>query len=239
MVVSANADLYTPFPHGMIVEDGPQSSEEGSGLHSPIFGAPFPAPHGDSSSSKLLSQPFQLIPRSYSASVNKVRYQQLDVQHAAGILATQFDYNVAPPLNVQQPPLLDTTLEIPSPTTHHQQHISYPSSFSVQPRNNQRGLDFPVHSSANSRLYPPSVQEGGQVDFRYNSPSERRLPGGQSHDQTTPRQSGNPSGRTIDGDHRSSTSTADRPELSPTNATTGSRESRKEISTVVIACRQW
>jgi len=47
MVASANGDLYTPFPRGMILEEGPQSSEEGSGLHSPVFGAPFP-PRGDS-----------------------------------------------------------------------------------------------------------------------------------------------------------------------------------------------
>ena len=49
MVASASADPYSPFhPHTMPAEDGPQSSEEGSGLHSPVsFGAPY-ATHGDS-----------------------------------------------------------------------------------------------------------------------------------------------------------------------------------------------
>lgn len=49
MVASVNGDPYTPFPQGIVIEEGPQSSEEGSGLHSPIFGAPFLPPHGDSS----------------------------------------------------------------------------------------------------------------------------------------------------------------------------------------------
>ena len=47
MVASTNADIYSPFHQPMINEDGPQSSEEGSGLHSPVFGAPYPT-HGDS-----------------------------------------------------------------------------------------------------------------------------------------------------------------------------------------------
>ncbi|EPQ56860.1 hypothetical protein GLOTRDRAFT_137358 [Gloeophyllum trabeum ATCC 11539] len=43
MVASANADLYTPFPHpGPHFDDsGPQSSEDGSGLHSPIYDSAF------------------------------------------------------------------------------------------------------------------------------------------------------------------------------------------------------
>ncbi|KAG1832399.1 hypothetical protein EV424DRAFT_1342372 [Suillus variegatus] len=48
MVISTDSDIYTPFPQSVMMEDGPQSSEDGSGLHSPIFGAQFPQPHGDS-----------------------------------------------------------------------------------------------------------------------------------------------------------------------------------------------
>ncbi|KAJ3992978.1 hypothetical protein F5050DRAFT_1578550 [Lentinula boryana] len=62
MVASINSnDLYSPFQHPM-VDDGPQSSEDGSGLHSPVFGQS-----------------------------NEIRYQdQLDIEDAAGIL--HFDY---------------------------------------------------------------------------------------------------------------------------------------------------
>ncbi|CAL1706066.1 unnamed protein product [Somion occarium] len=35
-------DLYTPFPATQIIEEGFQSSEEGSDLHSPIFEVPYP-----------------------------------------------------------------------------------------------------------------------------------------------------------------------------------------------------
>lgn len=48
MVASANSDLYTPFPQGPMREESGPSSEEGSGLHSPIFGVQYAQPHGDS-----------------------------------------------------------------------------------------------------------------------------------------------------------------------------------------------
>ena len=38
MVASSNGDIYTPFARPMtVMEEGVQSSEEGSDLHSPIF----------------------------------------------------------------------------------------------------------------------------------------------------------------------------------------------------------
>jgi hypothetical protein len=42
MVASANGELYPSFPPGMILDDGGQSSEDGSGLHSPIFPTSYP-----------------------------------------------------------------------------------------------------------------------------------------------------------------------------------------------------
>ncbi|KAK7692152.1 hypothetical protein QCA50_003771 [Cerrena zonata] len=42
MVTALHGDLYTPFPHSQIIEEGFQSSEEGSDLHSPIFEVPYP-----------------------------------------------------------------------------------------------------------------------------------------------------------------------------------------------------
>lgn len=44
MVAAANAELYTPFPPSLVIEDGIQSSEEGStsDIHSPIFEPAYP-----------------------------------------------------------------------------------------------------------------------------------------------------------------------------------------------------
>ena len=46
MVASSNGDLYTPFPHMPVIEEGVQSSEEGSDLHSPVFEASYATPDG-------------------------------------------------------------------------------------------------------------------------------------------------------------------------------------------------
>lgn len=46
MVASSNGDLYTPFPHMSGIEEGVQSSEEGSDLHSPIFEASYATQDG-------------------------------------------------------------------------------------------------------------------------------------------------------------------------------------------------
>ncbi|KAL0957013.1 hypothetical protein HGRIS_003114 [Hohenbuehelia grisea] len=210
MVASVNSDLYAPFPAAMVLEEGPQSSEEGSGLHSPVFGPPFGPLHGDSS----------------------IRYQHdhPDVQHAAVILAAQFDYT-APPLNMQQAPLLNTHLEIPNPGAHHD-HAIYPSTFSLS--RNQLGLDLPTQSTDKSRLPPLGHTSGGAVEFNF-TPSQRRLPGGQSHDPSLTRVTGNMPGMSIDGDHRVSASA---PSSERAESSAPKRESRKESSSVVIACRQ-
>ncbi|KDQ27287.1 hypothetical protein PLEOSDRAFT_1076525 [Pleurotus ostreatus PC15] len=178
MVASLNSDLYTPFPHNMILEEGPQSSEEGSGLHSPVF----------------------------------VRYQlnHPDVHHAAGILAAQFDYN-APSLAIQQPPLLNAHIEIPSSGPH--QHVTYTANFSLS----RNQLDSPIQSTTEkSRLPPPPVHGG---------------------DASLPRPTGTAPGMSLDGDHKASAPSAERTETSPASKNSP-RESRKESSTLVIACRQ-
>ena len=48
MVASAGTDLYNPFPPNLVIEDGVQSSEEGSNsdIHSPVFDVPYP-PEGE------------------------------------------------------------------------------------------------------------------------------------------------------------------------------------------------
>ncbi|GBE80437.1 hypothetical protein SCP_0301520 [Sparassis crispa] len=45
MVASADGDLYAPYAQLPVVEDGIQSSEDGSELHSPIFDGPYPSTH--------------------------------------------------------------------------------------------------------------------------------------------------------------------------------------------------
>lgn len=46
MVAAPPGDLYTSFPRGPQIEEGFQSSEEGSDLHSPIIEVPYPPPDG-------------------------------------------------------------------------------------------------------------------------------------------------------------------------------------------------
>ena len=45
MVSSVGNELYSPYPPNLAIEDGVQSSEEGStsDVHSPVFEVPFPA----------------------------------------------------------------------------------------------------------------------------------------------------------------------------------------------------
>jgi hypothetical protein len=212
MVMSGNADLYSPFPQGMALEEGPQSSEEGSGLHSPIFGAPFPSPHGNSSRH------------------NRYNQDHLDVHRAAGILSSaEFGYN--PLLNVQ-PPLLQHSLEVPDPDAHHHQ-VSYRSELTLTARN-QLGLDFTPHVPTVSRLPPPPAHSVSD-DYSFPSASDRSLSGGQSHDPAY-FPSGNPSGMPMDANNRLS-STSERVDCS-SSPQASPREQRKETSVVVIACRQ-
>lgn len=42
MVAAPTGDLYAHFPRAPVTEEGFQSSEEGSDLHSPIFEVPYP-----------------------------------------------------------------------------------------------------------------------------------------------------------------------------------------------------
>jgi len=161
-----------------------------------------------------LSHPFLFL------TANKVRYQ--DMHHSSGMIAPQYDYS----LNTEQPLILDTTLELPSSSAR---QVTFPQ-YSLPPRN-QLGLDFPPHSPH----IPPPAHAGPQLDFRY---SER---GGSSHDHSYICPAANSSSMPMESDHRSSLATSStRSDASPpADACTSARESRKEIPSVVIACRQW
>jgi hypothetical protein len=133
------------------------------------------------------------------------------------MIAPQYDY--AHSLNAQQPPMLDTALELPNSSAR---SVTFPH-YSPPPRN-QLGLDFP----ASSRYPSP--------EFRYGPSTERRLPGGPYI-----RPTGNSSSMTVESDHKSPiVPSSARSDTSPSaDASTSVRDSRKETPAVVIACRQW
>ncbi|KAF8153666.1 hypothetical protein BJ912DRAFT_1014320, partial [Pholiota molesta] len=182
MVTSPATDIYSPFQPQIMSEEGHQSSEEGSGLHSPVFGAPYPT-HGDS-------------------------FRYSDVQHNMG---AQYDYGQS---LAQQPPILH---DIELPNSSSAQRVTFSNHYSLPPRN-QLGIDFSIQPPVTSRI-PAAPQPTPHVDFRYSPPTERRLPGGPSHEH-------------------SYTRPLETLRSPAADASTSPRESRKEISSVVIACRQ-
>ncbi|KAF8557671.1 hypothetical protein OG21DRAFT_1505168 [Imleria badia] len=202
----------------MIVDDGPQSSEDGSGLHSPIFGAQF---RGDSSTSTpvITSRPF------LHTHVNKVRYHpdHLDVHNAAGILASQFDSNYNLALSVPPPPqqhLLDPSLDLHPPHQHYSHEYR-----------NHLGLDLSPHAYPNARLPPPP----SQLNLPYHT--GRRFPPDPRDPSYPSPQS--PSAPVLpDSDQRSPPTKRD-PAPSQTTATPAQpTPPRREGSNLVIACRQ-
>lgn len=135
---------------------------------------------------------------------------------------------------MQQPPLLDTPQEQTSPSHSYSSHFHSTRDHFAN--------DFPVqHHSHSSRLSPPHHISASN-EFRYTPASERRLPGGVAHDHSYPRQVTH-SPVLLSNGHRKPPPVSppsdhqDDPPDSPT--ATGSQSPQKEISNVVIACRQW
>ncbi|OJA20523.1 hypothetical protein AZE42_01595 [Rhizopogon vesiculosus] len=226
MVISTDSDIYTPFPQGIMMEDGPQSSEDGSGLHSPIFSAHFPQPHGDS-----------------------IRYHQdqLDIQHAAGILASQFDYSnisIATPHHHHHHHLLETPLDLhpnPNPNPHHHH---YHSDYSL-PSRNHLGLDIPPHAYPNTRLPPPPAH-GSAINLSYQGPPHRRYSAEDLHHHSYSSGGGSaqPSVAQPQPQENTQRSPVPRSESTPQQhtpqpaASTSQDPPSREISNQVIACRQ-
>lgn len=157
--------------------------------------------------------------------LNKVRYHdQVDIEDAAGILTTHFDYSSSV-IQQQQPPLIDTALETPKLGIH---YVNLSSNHSIAPRN-QLGIEYFPHSSVNSRPLHPTPNPGGEegLNIRYSS-SERRSPGSQPHDPSIT--------QTMEGDQPlTPVSPVESSTARPSNRT----RDRREKSSVVIACRQW
>ncbi|KAF8665363.1 hypothetical protein AX16_000382 [Volvariella volvacea WC 439] len=185
----------------MLHEDGPQSSEDGSGLHSPVYDA--------------------LTPSS-----DNLRYQ--GVQPTPTVLSPQYNYHQTLGLQ-QQIPIQATPLEPPNVGA---QNVFPPQ---LSPSRNHLRYTFPIHPDHSRPLHHHT---DGVTDFRYNAHSQRPLPGELSHDPTYPRATGNLTEIKAADYKPTSMQPAERSEPSTSTATSRSRESRKEISMVVIACRQ-
>ncbi|KAG1884511.1 uncharacterized protein F5891DRAFT_1284682 [Suillus fuscotomentosus] len=206
VTISTNSDIYFPFPRGMM-EDGPQYSEDGSGLYPPIFGTQFPQPHGD------------------------IHYHQnqLDVQCAAGIPASQFDYTN---INIHLHPHL---LENP------QHHDSYQYEFPFSQRNDL-GLGVPPHACLNTYLPPPPAN-GGIVNLFYEGPPNRiySLKDLRLQYYSSGGGSAQPPVIQTPESTRSSIPTSESqstPHPQPT-ASTSRDQPPRDISNRVIACQQW
>ena len=163
------------------------------------------------------------------AFVNKVRYQhnQLDVHHSTPMMMPQYDYGHS--LNTQQPPMLHT---IQQPPSSNSRHVTF-SHYSL-PTRNHIGAEF---SPQTPRI--PSASHAAPIDFRY--PPERRLPSAPSHDHSYTRTTG----VSMDNDHGNHRAplvdSSSHSETSPATGEPGTspKDTRKETSSVVIACRQW
>lgn len=103
MVANTGEEPFSAFQHPLLIEDGPQSSEEGSGLHSPVFDTQF-SPVNDG-----------------------FRYQSnpLDIRPAPSI---HFDYDPTqqqPPLIKLDQPLADFLPQSPVVQSDHQSPVNF------------------------------------------------------------------------------------------------------------------
>ena len=228
VVTSANSDLYSPFSRGSMPEESGPSSEEGSGLHSPIFGVQYANQNRQSRTPSLL--------RPHPDAPPSVRYRtEHDIQNAVGILTSQFDpqqhhQHHYPPMN-HHGQLLDATLE-PGPNST-SASSRYPEHMYPGPRG-PLGLEIPVQTLSNTRLPPPP----GQVYFDQSPDGHRQhYPPPPQDAYGGPGSGGGPGGMHGHMDHQHA-GQQQQPQA-PGSATSSGREPRKESSGVVIACRQW
>ncbi|KAJ3564619.1 hypothetical protein NP233_g8177 [Leucocoprinus birnbaumii] len=204
VLASELEDIYSPFRLQVMIHDEiPSSSEDGSGLHSPVGGVfprmpQMPPLQGGSESFRYQHEP------------------QADMSPTAEILAPQFDF--AQGLNEnhqQQIPILDTRLEPPSPGARQVTFSHYNQLHS--PRYHLG--HFTQYSSVSSRI-PTAGYATSPVNLRFIPPQpEQPSSGGPSHEPVYYQQQPVPSSSAnMDGDHRSHpVATAERTEPSMSN----------------------
>ncbi|KAF9447897.1 hypothetical protein P691DRAFT_801654 [Macrolepiota fuliginosa MF-IS2] len=216
-------DIYSPFRFVMPQDEIPSSSEDGSGLHSPVGGV-FP---------QMPQMPL------LQGGGEFFRYQhdpQVDVSPTTEILAPQFDFAQGLNKNQQQQiPILDTRLEPPNSSAR---QVTF-SPYNHPPRYHL-GHNFPTQYPSVSSRIPTTAHVASAVNFRFiPTPSGQPSSGGPSHDHTYYQQPpAPPTSANMEADHRPSpVVTPERTEPSISNAANTSRETRKGITPVVIACR--
>lgn len=232
MVTSANGDIYHPFHRLSIVEEGFQSSEEGSDLHSPIFEGPYP----QEGTYTLSSRSLYIIHMPMFC--KKVRYHSGHLGFpdvATALLPPSYNTNYPVPnvsAHVRDPHILET-LQAPSPAT-------------IQPLSPTTYSDLTIHDnsvldiSGPSNHLHPSLSPVAQ--FSFNLP-ESRSPQSQyrsSHDPQTLSSFRHPATMSSAGQKPPLSLSPSTGKPSPSGSNnTPSRPPRREASTVVIACRQW
>ncbi|KIP09470.1 hypothetical protein PHLGIDRAFT_126340 [Phlebiopsis gigantea 11061_1 CR5-6] len=216
MVAAANAELYTPFPHSMLIEDGVQSSEEGStsDIHSPVFESVYP-PDGhlhlpDASASFSIPSPFDARYPRHSIQVPEAHLldtlqppSATDVHH---LLPPQPHGHVA--FGLQQHPVLNLALQ-PPPIHPPPPALSPVGEYSFnlpQSRMSEQQMHLVAYDTAPS---------SSRASFSMAPPPEQHKHSPPVH--ISPAANGNASG---------------------SNAPSSPSRPRREASNVVIACRQ-
>ncbi|KAH9858993.1 hypothetical protein C2E23DRAFT_717806 [Lenzites betulinus] len=218
MVISANGDPYSPFQHMPPLEEGVQSSEEGSVLHSPIYEHAYATPTG--------------------RYPDHLGHFDCDTQLLPPSSTFDARYSV-PGMDPQgRDPHFLETLQVPSPTTiHHHLSASHPSA-DLALHHGHPMLDL---GGPSSRLQSAVVNSPSEYSMHL---SQARLPEQQLRMSSDPAPS-LPSRHSTGMSSTESKPQISLPSASgpPRNTPSGSNTSqsrppRREASTVVIACRQ-
>ncbi|KAF5348161.1 hypothetical protein D9756_010751 [Leucocoprinus leucothites] len=199
-------DIYSPFRlQAMTHDEIPSSSEDGSGLHSPVGGV-FP---------RMPQMP------PLQGGSESFRYQhdpQVDISPTTEILAPQFDFAQGLNKNQQQQiPIFDTRLEPPSPSAR---QVTFPH-YNQLHSSRYHLAHFPTQYPPVSSRIPATSLATTPVNFRFIPPRpEQPSSGGPSHEpiyyQQPPVSS---SSASMGTDHRPNpVATAERTEPSMSNA---------------------
>ncbi|KAI0633498.1 hypothetical protein C8Q77DRAFT_1157703 [Trametes polyzona] len=218
MVASANGDLYNPFSHMPQIEEGVQSSEEGSVLHSPIY-EPHYAPAGGRYPDHLghFDCDGQLLPPS---STFDARYSVPTMDPHAR------DPHYMETLQVPSPTTIHHHLPAPHPSTDLSLHHGHPMLDLGGPSSRLQSAVVTSPSEYSMHLSQPRLPE---QHLRMTGDLPPSLPSRHAAAMTPTESKPQISLPSASGPARSNPSGSN---------TTQSRPPRREASTVVIACRQ-